>query len=213
MDKKQQEISRAVVQRLPRYFRFVSQLRTKGVSRVSSRMLAESMALTASQIRQDFNCFGGFGQQGYGYNVEKLYEGLAQILGLQENRTCILIGVGNMGRALMKNFNFAESGFNLICAFDADKKVIGRELGTALVRDVADLFDYVDTHHPDVAVLTVPQFIAPDLSRELVEHGIRGIWNFTGTDLHLEGLGIPVENVHFSDNLMTLCYQVNQNQE
>lgn len=196
------------MQRLPRYYRYVSSLHADGITRVSSRTLAELMGLTASQIRQDFNCFGGFGQQGYGYNVAKLCEGLSQILGLQQQHTCILIGVGNMGRALMKNFNFEASGFRLICAFDTDKKVIGQELGPALIRDVADLYDYIDTHHPDVAVLTVPHGIAPELANKLAEHGIQGIWNFTGEDLHLGGLEIPVENVHFSDQLMTLCYQV-----
>lgn len=205
---KKQKVSRAVIHRLPRYYRYVSLLRANGVQRVSSRALAESMGLTASQIRQDFNCFGGFGQQGYGYNVEKLCEGLAEILGIRRQRTAVLIGVGNIGRALLKNFDFEESGFKLLCAFDADKSVVGMDFGVANIRDVAELFHYVDEHQPDIAVLTVPHGIAPEMARQLVAHGVRGLWNFTGEDLHLEGLGIPVENVHFSDSLMTLCYAV-----
>lgn len=207
MDKKQ-NVSRAVIHRIPRYYRYVSMLRANGVPRISSRALAESMGLTASQIRQDFNCFGGFGQQGYGYNVEKLCEGLAEILGIHRQRKAILVGVGNIGKALLKNFDFKASGFDLICAFDADKTVVGMDFGPANIRDVTELYDYVDQHHPEVAVLTVPHGIAPAMAKKLVDHGIRGLWNFTGEDLHLEGLGIPVENVHFSDSMMILGYAV-----
>lgn len=207
---KKQKVSRAVIQRLPRYYRYISTLRANGEQRVSSRKLAETLGLTASQIRQDFNCFGGFGQQGYGYNIEKLCEGLEEILGLNRRHTAVLVGVGNLGRALLKNFNFEASGFKLLCAFDTDKMVVGHEFDVATVRDVSELYPYVSEHKPDIAVLTVPHGVAPELARGLVEHGVRGLWNFTGEDLHLGNLGVPVENVHFSDNLMTLCYQVNQ---
>lgn len=210
---RKQEVSKAVVQRLPRYYRNICELKAEGVQRISSRALAERMGLTASQIRQDFNCFGGFGQQGYGYNVEKLCEGLAEILGIHRQRKAILVGVGNIGRALLKNFDFQASGFELICAFDTDKTVIGMDFGPANIRDVAELFDYVDQHQPDIAVLTVPHGVAPNMAKELVAHGIRGIWNITGEDLHLEELGVPVENVHFSDSLMTLCYAVDTSDE
>ena len=171
---KKQNVSRAVVRRIPRYYRYVCMLRANQVQRISSRALAESMGLTASQIRQDFNCFGGFGQQGYGYNVEKLCEGLAEILGIHRQRKAILVGVGNIGRALLKNFDFQASGFELICAFDTDKTVIGMDFGPANIRDVAELFDYVDQHQPDIAVLTVPHGVAPKMAKELVAHGIRG---------------------------------------
>lgn len=209
MDKRQ-EVSRAVVQRLPRYYRHLSALREQGEQRISSRKLAEMLGLTASQVRQDFNCFGGFGQQGYGYNIEKLCEGLEDIMGLRQEHTAILIGVGNLGRALIKNFNFASNGFRLLCAFDNDRLVVGSGMNGITVRDVSEVYAYVDQHKPDIAVLTVPYACAPQLARDLVAHGIRGLWNFTGEDMHLENLGIPVENVHFSDNLMMLCYQVNQ---
>ena len=203
-----QEVSKAVIQRLPRYYRNICELKAEGAQRISSRALAERMGLTASQIRQDFNCFGGFGQQGYGYNIEKLQEELGAILGLRAGRTAILLGAGNLGRALLNNFNFSASGFELLCAFDASPELIGRSFGGYEVRDAKELDHYIDELHPDVAVLTIPRGNAPAIARSLVERGIRGLWNFTGEDLHLEGLGVPVENVHLSDSLMTLCHLV-----
>lgn len=208
-----QEVSKAVIQRLPRYYRNICELKAEGAQRISSRALAERMGLTASQIRQDFNCFGGFGQQGYGYNIEKLQEELGAILGLRAGRTAILLGVGNLGRALLNNFNFSASGFELLCAFDASPELIGRSFGGYEVRDAKELERYIDELHPDVAVLTIPRGNAPAIARSLVERGIRGLWNFTGEDLHLEGLGVPVENVHLSDSLMTLCQLVGMAEE
>lgn len=208
-----QEVSKAVIQRLPRYYRNICELKAEGAQRISSRALAERMGLTASQIRQDFNCFGGFGQQGYGYNIEKLQEELGAILGLRAGRTAILLGVGNLGRALLNNFNFSASGFELLCAFDASPELIGRSFGGYEVRDAKELERYIDELHPDVAVLTIPRGNAPVIARNLVERGIRGLWNFTGEDLHLEGLGVPVENVHLSDSLMTLCQLVGMAEE
>ena len=208
-----QEVSKAVIQRLPRYYRNICELKAEGAQRISSRALAERMGLTASQIRQDFNCFGGFGQQGYGYNIEKLQEELGAILGLRAGRTAILLGVGNLGRALLNNFNFSARGFELLCAFDASPELIGRSFGGYEVRDAKELERYIDELHPDVAVLTIPRGNAPAIARSLVERGIRGLWNFTGEDLHLEGLGVPVENVHLSDSLMTLCQLVGMAEE
>lgn len=208
-----QEVSKAVIQRLPRYYRNICELKAEGAQRISSRALAERMGLTASQIRQDFNCFGGFGQQGYGYNIEKLQEELGAILGLRAGRTAILLGVGNLGRALLNNFNFSASGFELLCAFDASPELIGRSFGGYEVRDAKELERYIDELHPDVAVLTIPRGNAPVIARSLVERGTRGLWNFTGEDLHLEGLGVPVENVHLSDSLMTLCQLVGMAEE
>ena len=208
-----QEVSKAVIQRLPRYYRNICELKAEGAQRISSRALAERMGLTASQIRQDFNCFGGFGQQGYGYNIEKLQEELGAILGLRAGRTAILLGAGNLGRALLNNFNFSASGFELLCAFDASPELIGRSFGGYEVRDAKELDHYIDELHPDVAVLTIPRGNEPAIARSLVERGIRGLWNFTGEDLHLEGLGVPVENVHLSDSLMTLCQLVGMAEE
>ena len=208
-----QEVSKAVIQRLPRYYRNICELKAEGAQRISSRALAERMGLTASQIRQDFNCFGGFGQQGYGYNIEKLQEELGAILGLRAGRTAILLGVGNLGRALLNNFNFSASGFDLLCAFDANPDLIGRSFGGHEVKAAGELDAYIAEYHPDVAVLTIPRGNAPAIARDLVERGVRGLWNFTGEDLHLEGLGVPVENVHLSDSLMTLCQLVGMAEE
>mgnify|MGYP000108161439 CR=1 FL=1 len=201
-------ISMPVIRRLPRYYRHLTTLKNRGINRVSSKELSENMGLTASQIRQDLNCFGGFGQQGYGYNIDKLQEELGAIMGLRTGRTAILLGAGNLGRALLNNFNFSASGFELLCAFDANPQLIGQRFGGHEVRSADTLAEFIECNKPDVAVLTIPRGDAPRIARGLVERGIRGLWNFTGEDLHLEGLGVPVENVHLSDSLMTLCHLV-----
>ena len=205
---KKRKISDAVVRRLPRYYRYLDDLHSKGIVRISSSLLGERMGITASQIRQDLSCFGEFGQQGYGYNIEKLQEELGAILGLRAGRTAILLGAGNLGRALLNNFNFSASGFELLCAFDANPQLIGQRFGGHEVRSADTLAEFIECNKPDVAVLTIPRGDAPRIARGLVERGIRGLWNFTGEDLHLEGLGVPVENVHLSDSLMTLCHLV-----
>ncbi len=203
-----QEVSKAVLQRLPRYYRHLCELKNEGVQRISSRALAQRMWLTASQIRQDFNCFGGFGQQGYGYNVDKLLEELGVILGLQTGRTAVLVGAGNLGRALLVNFDFRASGFEMLCAFDNSKKLIGQRFGEYEVRSSSELYEYVKKEKPDVAVLTLPKAHALEVAHALAENGVRGLWNFTGDDLNLEELDVAVENVHLSDSLMTLCHMV-----
>lgn len=211
--KEKAKISDAVVKRLPVYRRYLEELIKDDVERISSNELSSLIGFTASQIRQDLNNFGGFGQQGYGYNIEKLQEELGAILGLRAGRTAILLGVGNLGRALLNNFNFSASGFELLCAFDANPDLIGRSFGGHEVKAAGELDAYIAEHHPDVAVLTIPRGNAPAIARDLVERGVRGLWNFTGEDLHLEGLGVPVENVHLSDSLMTLCQLVGMAEE
>lgn len=201
-------VSQAVVRRLPRYYRHVSDLLKAGVMRVSSKELAEQMGLTASQIRQDLNCFGGFGQQGYGYNVEKLKEELANILGITQMHTAIMLGVGNIGRALLMNFDFVGSGFRLVAAFDASQDVIGSEIGGFIIRDIADLPQFMAEQKPEIGVMTLPGAQAREMAAFLVKNGIRGLWNFTNEDLYLENLNIPIEDVHFSDSLMTLCFSI-----
>ena len=201
-------VSGAVIRRLPGYYRYLGKLERAGAQRISSQELGEQMGLTASQIRQDINCFGGFGQQGYGYNVDKLLEELGSILGLHAGRTAILLGAGNLGRALLNNFDFSASGFRLLCAFDANPELTGKKFGGYEVRHSDTLHEFLDQHKPDVVVLTIPRGNAPEIARDLVDHGVRGLWNFTGEDLHLEGLGVPVENVHLSDSMMTLCHLV-----
>jgi len=208
---RRQDVSKAVLQRLPKYYRNLDELKVEGVQRISSRALAERMGLNASQIRQDFNCFGGFGQQGYGYNVDKLLDELGAILGLHAERTAVLIGVGNLGKALLNNFDFEASGFKMLCAFDNDPSLVGRRFGDYEVRNIDSLYEFVSTNMPDVAVLTLPRDKAPGMANELIGYGIRGLWNFTGVDLHLGKIGIPVEDVHLSDSLMNLCHMVELN--
>ena len=148
---RKQEVSKAVIQRLPRYYRNICELKAEGEQRISSKALAERMGLTASQIRQDFNCFGGFGQQGYGYNIDKLQEELGAIMGLRTGRTAILLGAGNLGRALLNNFNFSASGFELLCAFDANPQLIGQRFGGHEVRSADTLAEFIECNKPDVA--------------------------------------------------------------
>ena len=210
---RKQEVSKAVIQRLPRYYRNICELKAEGVQRISSRALAERMGLTASQIRQDFNCFGGFGQQGYGYNIDKLQEELGTILGLHEGRAAILLGAGNLGRALLNNFDFAASGFRLLCAFDANPELTGKIFGGYEVRHSDALHDFLRQYKPDVVVLTIPRGNAPEIARDLVGHGLCGLRNCTVGDLHVGVLGVPVENVHLSDSMMTLCHLVSAEEQ
>jgi redox-sensing transcriptional repressor len=205
-------VSMAVVKRLPRYYRYIDELYGKDINCISSRELAEQMGLTASQIRQDFNCFGGFGQQGYGYNVGNLRNEIARILGLDSGYKAILLGVGNLGHALLNNFAFDKRGFSLTAAFDKDKKFIGSSINGVSVYDIEELEQYCKVNLPQVAILTVPRSVAPELARKLTACGVRGLWNFTNIDLNrdLKDKDVVVENVHFSDSLMTLCYRISE---
>ena len=198
----------AVIRRMPRYFRYVDELYQNGTARISSGALAAKMGLTASQVRQDFNCFGGFGQQGYGYNVENLRASILEILKLDNSHKAVLLGAGNLGRALMTNFNFAQSGFALTAAFDIKPELEGAQVAGVPVMAMSRLERYVAEENPDIAILTLPRHAAKEAADNLCRWGIRGIWNFTGVDLHLDGVAIPVENVHFSESLMTLSYLI-----
>ncbi len=204
------KVSIAVIRRLPKYYRYLDEIHAKGVTRVSSKILAEEMGFTASQIRQDLNCFGGFGQQGYGYNVEKLRSEIADILGLNQNFNAILLGTGNLGRALMNNFNFDRAGFNLIGAFDISDNAVGTTVNGVSVYHTNNLETFVEEHHPELAVLTMPASQTADIAKRLETLGIKGVWNFTNEDLRAEDTKMKVENVHFTDSLMTLCYMINE---
>ncbi len=203
---KQANISRAVIKRLPRYYRYLADMQRHGISRTSSKELSERMGLTASQIRQDLNCFGGFGQQGYGYNVETLLVKLKEIMGISVKRTAVLIGVGNLGRAIIKNFDFGTNGISVTCAFDSNIDVIGTNIDDVQVLNITLLSDYLKENNPDIAILTLPKPQAQAVANILLEGGIRGIWNFTNLDLKLGEHNVPVESVRFADSLMTLCY-------
>ncbi len=205
----EKEISQAVIGRLPRYFRYLGELRDEGVERISSQELSELMHVTASQIRQDFINFGGFGQQGYGYNVEYLYEEIGKILGLDKQHNFVIVGAGNLGRALGNYLNFERRGFIFRGIFDRDKELVGQEVRGVKIMDIKDLESFVRDNSIDIAVLTVPKESAGEIVDKLVRNGIRAIWNFAHVDLNVPE-GVQVENVHLSDSLMKLSYNINR---
>ena len=201
-------ISHNVIRRLPRYLRRLDELSENGVERISSKELGEQLGLTPSQIRQDFSCFGEFGQQGYGYNVLALREEIAGILGMDRQFQAILIGVGNIGRALMDNFCFSDWGFHLAAAFDIKPELVGRELQGVRICAMEELSGYIRSNRVDVAVLAVPKEAAVPVAELLTENGIDAIWNFTNVELTGPNSSTIVENIHFSDSLLTLSYFV-----
>lgn len=207
---KENSISISVIRRMPRYYRFLGELEKSGCTRISSRELSEKMGLTASQIRQDLNCFGGFGQQGYGYNVPLLREEIGKILGLDKKLKAILIGVGNLGRAIVTHMDFEARGFYLIGLFDNAPEIIGSTVNTHTVENIDNVGGFCKKYKPSVAILCIPKHAAKELSEQLVEMGIKGFWNFSHYDLKLNYDGIVVENVHLGDSLMTLSYMVNK---
>lgn len=207
---KENSISTSVIRRMPRYYRFLGELEKSGCTRISSRELSEKMGLTASQIRQDLNCFGGFGQQGYGYNVPLLHEEIGKILGLDKKLKAILIGIGNLGRAIVTHMDFEARGFSLIGLFDNAPDIIGSTVNTHTVESIETLEEFCKKNKPSVAILCIPKHAAKELSERLVEMGIKGFWNFSHYDLKLNYDGIVVENVHLGDSLLTLSYMVNK---
>ncbi len=207
---KKRYIANPVIARLPRYFRCVQELNEQGVARISSSALADLLGLTASQVRQDFGCFGEFGQKGYGYNVSTLLSELSEILGQKQDLTAVIVGCGNLGRALINNFEFSFCGIRLIGAFDADPNLIGETIHDLTVRDAADLQSYIAEQHPDIAVLTVPNELSQSIANQLTEYGIHGIWNFTKQEVSVDDPNVVVENVILLDSLMTLAYKLNE---
>ena len=201
-------VSPAVIKRLPRYFRYLRELIRQGKSRISSGELSEIMNVTASQIRQDLNCFGGFGQQGYGYNVNYLYAKICEILGVGQGYRAVIIGAGNLGMALARNPMFEKRGVDIIAMFDVSPHVVGKTVGGVQVYDMKVFSDYCRRHHVDIAVLTLPKEAAVDAAEQVTAAGIEGIWNFTGKEIDTGDSGAIVENVHIGDSLMTLCYEL-----
>ncbi len=201
-------VSPAVIKRLPRYFRYLRELIRGGKSRISSGELSEIMRVTASQIRQDLNCFGGFGQQGYGYNVNYLYAKICEILGVGMGFRAIIIGTGNIGSALVRNPMFEKRGVDVIALFDVDTAVIGKKVGGIEVFDMEKLESFCAENHSDIAVMTLPKEAAQQAAERVVKCGIRGIWNFTGKEFDFDREQIIVENVHLGDSLMTLSYEL-----
>ena len=211
--KRNVKVSTAVIRRLPRYYRQLSELQESGVVRISSSALGKSMGLTASQIRQDLFCFGGFGQQGYGYKVDGLKEESGEILGISQGHTLIVLGTGNLGRAIIQNFRFSTNGFQLLAAFDIDPAVVGTQIAGVPVRHADELEDFVAANRVDVGLLTVPIAAAQRMGDRLMEAGVRGIWNFTNYELACSRPDVVVESVHFSDSLLTLSYLISQREE
>ena len=203
------EISQAVISRLPRYFRYLGELKDEGIERISSQELSDIMKVTASQIRQDFNNFGGFGQQGYGYKVEYLYEEIGKILGLHKTHNLIIIGAGNLGQALANYMNFERRGFLFKGMFDNNPALYGKKIRDMQVRPMEEMEQFVKENNIDIAVLTIPKTEARAVAEKLVRNGIRGIWNFAHVDLNVPK-EIQVENVHLSDSLMKLTYNINR---
>lgn len=206
LDKK---ISIAVIKRLPRYYRYLSDLLKLGITRISSKELSIRMGITASQIRQDLNCFGGFGQQGYGYNVEYLYNEIGNILGVNNKFKFIIIGAGNMGQALANYTNFEKRGFELNGIFDIDPKLIGKKINNVEIMDLENLEEYVKNNKVDIAMLCVPYEQTPIVADRVARLGIKGLWNFSPMDLKIP-YDVIIENVHLSDSLMVLGYRLSE---
>lgn len=201
-------VSISVIKRLPRYYRFLGYLQESGVVRISSRELAERMGLSASQIRQDLNNFGGFGQQGYGYNIESLHEEIGKILGINHGFKCILVGAGNLGHAIALQVDFESHGFELIGIFDKNESLSGQMIGGIPIRSSDYLEDFCKENSVDMAILCIPNTGAEEVVDTLVHCNVKGFWNFSHYNITEKYYNVSVENVHLNDSLMTLCYQV-----
>ncbi|HIT85375.1 MAG TPA: redox-sensing transcriptional repressor Rex [Candidatus Ornithomonoglobus intestinigallinarum] len=201
-----------VIKRLPRYYRYLGELLKQDIKRISSGALSQKMNVTASQIRQDFNYFGGFGQQGYGYNVEYLYKEIGSILGLNDGDTMIIVGAGNLGRALASHSNFEKRGFKLVGVFDVNENIIGSTINGVKVMHINELEAFLAKNRVDIAILTTPKRAVQEVAERLVKGGVMGLLNFSYAELSLPH-NVAVENVHISDPMMTLSYKIKQARE
>ncbi len=201
-------ISPKVIKRLPRYYRYLRELITQGRMRISSGELADMMGVTASQIRQDLNCFGGFGQQGYGYNVNYLYTRISEILGVGAGFHAIIIGAGDLGRALVHLSMFEKRGVDIIGMFDAGEGLVGRQVAGVDIYSMDYLESFCENNDVDIAVITLPKEMVKAVSDRLVACGIKGLWNFMGVELDYPGSNVVIENVHLGDSLMILNYEM-----
>lgn len=208
--KRNEKVSTAVIRRLPRYYRHLSELQRAGVVRISSNALGKTMGLTASQIRQDLFCFGEFGQQGYGYKVESLKDQIGEILGINRGHTLVVLGTGNLGRAIIENFRFSNNGFHVLAAFDVRESVVGTSIAGVPVYHADTLEQFLKETPVSVGMLTVPMNAAQEMGDRLAAAGVRGIWNFTNYEITPPNDDVVVESVHFSDSLLTLSYLISQ---
>lgn len=208
---KSKNISMAVIKRLPKYHRYLDELLKNDVDRISSKELGEKIGFTASQIRQDLNCFGDFGQQGYGYNVKELYNQISGILGLDRNYKAVLIGAGNIGQAVSNYTRFDKLGFKIVSIFDANPKLVGMKIRDIEIRDIDEMKSFLTSEQIDIGIICVPRKNAQTVSDDLVKGGIKAIWNFAPVDLVVPD-DVKVENVHLSESLLTLLYLLNDNE-
>lgn len=199
-------VSVAVIRRLPRYHRYLGDLLREEKLRISSAELSRIMGVTASQIRQDFNCFGGFGQQGYGYNVKYLYTKIGELLGMKEGYRAVIVGAGNLGRALAATHMFERRGVKIVALFDNNENIIGTEFNGIRVYNVKNLGSFCEENDINIGVLTVPKESAYECASVMADSGVRGIWNFANMELSLKEKNVVVQNVHMGDSLMTLCF-------
>ena len=205
------KVSLVVIRRLPRYYRYLSDLLSQDIRRISSKELSERMNVTASQIRQDLNCFGGFGQQGYGYNVEYLHEEISKILGLDKGYRTIIIGCGHLGHALANHAGFKRRGFKLSGMFDNSEEKVGKKIAGVEIMHISSLESFIAKHPVDIAILALPKDGVLEISQRLIACGVKGLWNFSAVDLEVIEKGrVAVENVHLSDSLMTLAYKIQE---
>ncbi|MDL2257731.1 redox-sensing transcriptional repressor Rex [Eubacteriales bacterium OttesenSCG-928-K08] len=204
------KVSEAVVRRLPRYYRRLELLKRKGVERISSSELAQQMNLNPSQVRQDLNCFGGFGQQGYGYHVSTLFDEIANILGLTQQYKLVIVGAGNIGQALVQYEGFRQQGFMVVALFDVNEKIVGSEIAGLPVLHVDELKQFIEENNVDIGIIAARRSAAQDIADTMADAGIRGIWNFVPTDVTAD---VPLENVHLSDSMLVLSYRLNEQGE
>ncbi|AUG58449.1 redox-sensing transcriptional repressor Rex [Acetivibrio saccincola] len=203
------KISMAVIRRLPRYYRYLSDLLKMDISKISSKELSQRMGITASQIRQDLNCFGGFGQQGYGYNVESLFNEIGNILGVNDKFNVVILGAGNMGQALANYSNFEKRGFNIIGIFDVNPDLVGKEINGKKVLHFDEFEEFIKNKRIDIAMLCVPYEKTPSVAEKVASLGVKGLWNFSPMDLKISH-DVIIENVHLSDSLMVLGYRLKE---
>ena len=207
-DAQKSTVSNAVIKRLPRYHRYLGELLREGTLRISSAELSKLMNVTASQIRQDLNCFGGFGQQGYGYNVKYLYGKISELLGVKEGFRAVIVGAGNLGKALAATHMFERRGVARVAMFDISPDVVGTEICGTPVYHINELYDFCKKEDVAIGVLTVPKEAAYEVTEIMVSAGVRGIWNFANMELKISTPGVIVENIHLGDSLMKLCYEL-----
>lgn len=206
----EKKVPLVVIRRLPRYYRYLTDLKDMGIERVSSQVLSKKLGFTASQVRQDLNCFGGFGQQGYGYNVKILRDEISKILGLDKCYTIIIIGAGNLGHAILNYPGFSKRGFQFVGIFDNNPEMIGKTAGDLTVMGMDELENFCEEHKPDIGALAIPKEGTTEVAKKLEALGIKGLWNFSHVEITSS---LPVETVHLSDSLMTLAYKISAEEE